>query len=71
MAKPKPTNPSILVDGVKREMTEEEAVAHAKIIAEAELVINAKKKEIIDKEIAVAKLVALGITESDLKAMGL
>lgn len=71
MAKDNKTNPTVVVDGVSREMTDEEFSAYNEINSEVEFVIDEKKKEERDRELAVAKFVALGLTEEDLRIMGL
>ena len=71
MAKDKKTNPTVIVDGISREMTDEEFSAYNEINSEVEFVIDGKKKEERDRELAVAKFIALGLTEEDLRIMGL
>jgi hypothetical protein len=71
MAKENKTNPTVVVDGVSREMTDEEFSTYNEINSEVEFVIDEKKKQERDRELAVAKFVALGLTEEDLRIMGL
>jgi len=71
MAKTKKINPTIIVDGVSREMTDEEFSDYSKVNLEAQNVVDLEKKKVLDKELATAKFLALGLTEEDLKMMGL
>lgn len=71
MAKVKDPKPSIVVDGVSREMTSEEFDAYKLANDEIAAEIAAELKAKQDKEIAVAKLATLGITEDDLRGLGL
>jgi hypothetical protein len=71
MAKPKKVNPDIVIDGVSRPMTDEEYVAYKTVTEEAKIVIDAKLKATRDKEAAIAKFVALGLTEEDLRLAGM
>lgn len=52
-------------------MAEEEYNNYLAVTSKAQAKIQAHKDAIAAKEIAVAKLAKLGITEADLKAMGL
>lgn len=54
-----------------REMTKQESDAYKTDAAEAELIINSIKDKARKKEEAIAKLVALGLTEDDIRAMGI
>jgi hypothetical protein len=63
--------PSISVDGVVREMTEDEFSDYNKINDEVNVVVDSKMEKIQNRELVVAKLVALGITEQDLRAIGI
>jgi hypothetical protein len=71
MAKAKTPNPNITIDGVYREMTSEEFDAYKLANQEVEADIAARLKAKQDKEAVVAKLSAIGITEDDLKGLGL
>ena len=71
MAKTKTPNPSILVDGELVTMSNEQFSNYNAIVQEAEQVMVSKKEEQIKKENAIAKLVALGLTEEDLRSVGL
>ena len=71
MAKKKVKIPSVIDNGVSREMTAQELEAYGAVNSEARDVINARIEEIKKREAAIAKMAALGLTESDLKAMGL
>ncbi len=59
----------ILDNGVERDMTKEELESYTKITDEASALIQAEKDAAVAKEIAIAKLVALGLTESDIRAV--
>lgn len=59
----------IIDNGVERQMTNEEFDAYKKITQEASSLIQAEKDAAVAKEVAVAKLVALGLTESDIRAV--
>lgn len=61
----------IIENGIEREMTKEEFDAYQKITQEASLLIQAEKDAIVAKEVAISKLVALGLTESDIRAVQL
>lgn len=65
------SRPQIVVDGISREMTEEEFSLYKISLEESKQAIDAKIEEIRNKEIAIAKLVALGLSESDLRSVGL
>lgn len=71
MAKAKSPNPTITIDGISRAMTSEEFDAYklenAEVVEEIAKELKAKQ----DKEIAIAKLATLGITEEDLGRLGL
>lgn len=71
MAKAKTPNPIIIVDGISREMTAEELASYQLANQEATSDIAARLKAKQDKEAVVAKLSAIGITEDDLKGLGL
>ena len=71
MAKSKTTKPTIIVDGVSREMTSDEETSYNKVTSEASQLIDSAKQKQQNKEAAVAKLVALGLTEEDLRSVGL
>jgi hypothetical protein len=55
----------------EREMTAEEFNLYQDTVDDAQLVIAAEKTQEQQKEAAVAKLIALGLTEADLRALGL
>lgn len=59
----------IIDNGIERDMTKEELESYTKITDEASALIQAEKDAAVAKEIAVAKLVALGLTESDIRAV--
>ncbi len=59
----------IIDNGVERDMTKDELESYNKVTEEASRLIQAEKDAVIAKEIAVAKLVALGLTESDIRAV--
>ncbi len=59
----------ILDNGVERDMTKEELESYTKITDEASALIQAEKDAAVAKEIAIAKLVTLGLTESDIRAV--
>lgn len=63
--------PTIIEDGISREMTKEEFNTYRLVSDESKSVVNTKVNEIKSREEAIAKLVALGLTEENLKAMGL
>jgi hypothetical protein len=71
MAKAKIPNPSILVDGELVPMSDEQFSNYKTVVEEAEQVMLSKKQEQIKKENALGKLVALGLTEEDLRSVGL
>jgi hypothetical protein len=56
---------------VEREMTVEEFAIYENTIEDAQVLIQEHKAKEQQKEAAVAKLVALGLTEADLRALGL
>lgn len=62
-------NIKVLENGTEREMTKEEFDSYIKITEQASALIQAEKDAAIAKEVAVAKLVALGLTESDIRAV--
>jgi hypothetical protein len=55
----------------EREMTVEEFELYQDTVDDAQLIIAAEKTQEQQKEAAVAKLIALGLTEADLRALGL
>jgi hypothetical protein len=55
----------------EREMTAEEFNLYQDTVDDAQLIIAAEKTQEQQKEAAVAKLIALGLTEADLRALGL
>jgi hypothetical protein len=55
----------------EREMTVEEFNLYQDTVDDAQLIIAAEKIQEQQKEAAVAKLIALGLTEADLRALGL
>jgi hypothetical protein len=59
----------IIDNGVERDMTKDELESYNKVTEEASILIQAEKDAAVAKEIAVAKLVALGLTESDIRAV--
>lgn len=63
--------PTVIENGISREMTKEEFNAYKTVNDESKSVINGRINNIKSKEEAIAKLVALGLTEENLKAMGL
>lgn len=71
MAKAKTPNPTIVVDGISREMTTEEFDAYKLANQEVQADISARLKAKQDKEVIVAKLAVIGISEDDLKGLGL
>jgi hypothetical protein len=71
MAKSKISNPVIIVDGIEKEMTKEEFDSYAILNDEVMILINKEKENKKNKEIAIAKFVSLGLTEEDLRMMGL
>lgn len=52
-----------------RSMTSSESQDYNTILQELQVVIDAHKTKIAHKEQAIAKLVALGLTEQDIKAV--
>lgn len=66
----KETYPTITDNGVQREMTKIEFEQNYSVVLESSAVVDSKLEQIRNKEIAIAKFVALGITEADLKALG-
>ena len=62
-------NIKILDNGVERDMTSEEISAYQTVTAEASSLIQAQKDAVIAKEAAIAKLVELGLTEADIRAV--
>lgn len=71
MAKEKTPNPTIIVDGVSREMTKSEFDSYKLLATETQDVMSAEFQAKQKKEEAIAKLVALGLNENDIKAMGI
>lgn len=71
MAKAKTPNPTIVVDGISREMTTEEFDAYKLANQEVQADISSRLKAKQDKEAIVAKLAGIGISEDDLKGLGL
>lgn len=71
MAKAKEPKPSILVNGELVEMSEEQAANYKTVTQEAQQVMLSKRAEQVKKENAIGKLVALGLTEEDLRSVGL
>jgi deoxycytidylate deaminase len=61
----------ILDSGVLRTMTKEEYENYTAITNLMQTENSAKKNSEQAKEIAIAKLVSLGLTEQDIKAMGI
>jgi hypothetical protein len=59
----------IIDNGVERDMTKDELESYHKVTEEASMLIQAEKDAAVAKEIAVAKLIALGLTESDIRAV--
>jgi hypothetical protein len=55
----------------EREMTVEEFSLYQDTVDDAQTIIAAEKLQEQQKEAAVAKLIALGLTEADLRALGL
>lgn len=63
------TKPNIQIDGVVREMTEEEYQAY---LVDQEIVtaeLSSKESKLASKESALAKLAALGLTEEEIAAL--
>ena len=56
---------------IERELNENELAQQAIDMADHEAKFAAVEQAKIDKELAIAKLAALGITTDDLKALGL
>lgn len=52
-----------------RSMNNQETQEYNTILQELETVINNHKTKVTQKEIAIAKLVALGLTEEDIRAV--
>ena len=71
MAKSKDIKPTITVDGNTREMTDEELSAYQEVTLEVNEFLEMQKEKIRNKELATAKFLALGLTEEDLRMMGL
>lgn len=69
MAKSSNITTKIVENGIERDMTNEEFESYKKVTQEASLLIQAEKDAVLAKELAVAKLVALGLTESDIRAV--
>lgn len=61
----------ILVDGVLRIMTQEEYDNYSNVVQAMQTSMDAKIENEQTREIAIAKLVALGLTEQDLRAIGI
>ena len=61
----------ILVDGVLRTMTKEEYDNYSSVVQAMQTSMDAKIENEQTREIAIAKLVALGLTEQDLRAIGI
>jgi hypothetical protein len=55
----------------EREMTVEEFELYQDTVDDAQVIITAEKIQEQQKEAAVAKLIVLGLTEADLRALGL
>jgi hypothetical protein len=55
----------------EREMTLEEFELYQDTVDDAQVIITADKIQEQQKEAAVAKLIALGLTEADLRALGI
>lgn len=66
----KNTYPTITDNGIQREMTKIEFEQNSSVVLESAAVVDSKLEQIRNKEIVIAKFVALGITEADLKALG-
>jgi DNA-binding NarL/FixJ family response regulator len=63
------TKPNIQIDGVVREMTDEEHESYLEFLKDA---ANAKKQEqakAASRQSALAKLAALGLTEEEIAAL--
>lgn len=56
---------------VEREMTVEEFEKYQNTVNDAQALIQEHKQKEQEREAAVAKLVALGLTEADLRALGI
>lgn len=56
---------------VEREMTVEEYENYQNTVDDAQALIQEHKQKEQEREAAVAKLVALGLTEADLRALGI
>jgi hypothetical protein len=69
MAKSPNITTKIVENGIERNMTNEEFESYKKVTQEASVLIQSEKDATVAKEIAIAKLVALGLTESDLRAV--
>jgi hypothetical protein len=61
----------ILVDGVLRTMSKEEHDNYSSLIQAMQMSMDSKIEAEQIREIAIAKLVALGLTEQDLRAIGI
>lgn len=71
MAKSKEPIEEIMVDGILRPMTSEEQKEYKNLIKEMKLQNDAKLQKEREKEVAISKLVSLGLTEQDIRAMGI
>jgi hypothetical protein len=71
MAKSKEPIEEIMVDGMLRPMTSEEQKEYKNLIKEMKLQNDSKLQKEREKEIAISKLVSLGLTEQDIRAMGI
>jgi hypothetical protein len=71
MAKQKEITDQILEDGVLRTMTKEEYDEYSNIVKDMKIYNDEKLKKEREKEIAISKLVSLGLTEQDIRAMGI
>jgi len=62
-----------LIEGSEelRDMTDIEAESYSALLEESSIIIQNEKDQVAKKEIAIAKLVSLGLSEEDIKAMGL
>ena len=56
---------------VEREMTVEEFAVYENTVSDAQILVQEYLNKEQQKEAAVAKLVALGLTEADLRALGI
>ena len=54
-----------------REMTDQEMSAYKIALEESKIVIASRKNAAQNKEEAIAKMVALGLTEQDLRSLGI